>query len=194
MKLLYFPILARNVLAEVLAKDKQIALDVAAPDWPKYKPDTLFGQLPQLECELAGKCCQSMAIARLLARRANALGETEQDFMQSEMLLEKFVELYDCLFASNVYGVGTPFDKVETTRISLQQHLAHMETMVDASRGTVGDIACVCAVLIASKFGVGEITKHAPKVLAYYESKKEILDAACGSYEAWFKPVTEAAN
>jgi glutathione S-transferase len=188
MKLLYFPILARNVLAEVLAKDKSIALDVEAPDWPAYKPNTLFGQLPQLECETLGKCCQSMAIVRLLARRANAQGETELDFIQSEMLLEKFVEVYDDLKASNVYGVGTPAEKVEETKNALVEHLAHMEAMVNAERGTVGDLAAVCAVLIAKEFGVDEITKKAPKIKAYYESKKDIIDAACGAYPAWFKP------
>ena len=46
MKSLYFPINARNVLAEVLAREKGLALTSEVPAWPEYKAKTLFGQLP----------------------------------------------------------------------------------------------------------------------------------------------------
>ena len=188
MKLLYFPLLARNTLIEILAKEKGLELEVACPEWPAYKESTLFGQLPQLECESAGKVCQSMAIARVLARRAKCEGESECDFIASEMLLEKFVEVYDELKAVNVYNVGVPTDKVAATTEALVKHFEHMESLVNAERGTVGDLAALAAVCVAREFGVDAILAKAPKVKAYYEAKKSVIDAAVGGYNAWFKP------
>ncbi|CEG01993.1 Thioredoxin-like fold [Ostreococcus tauri] len=187
MKLLYFPINARNVLAELLAREKGLALTAEVPAWPEYKAKTLFGQLPQLE-DGAMTICQSMAIARVLARRANALGESERDFAESEMLLEKFVEVYDGLKEAHVYGKGTPKEKVADVVAALATHLEQMDGMVNAERGTVGDISAIAAVVIAKEFGVDAITAKAPKVKAYYDAKKSVVDAVCGSYSAWFKP------
>jgi len=190
MKLLYFPLLARNTLIELLAAEKGLKLEVSCPEWPAYKSNTRFGQLPQLECESAGTVCQSMAIARVLARRAKCEGESESDFIASEMLLEKFVEVYDELKASHVYQVGTPADKVAATTEALVKHFEHIESLVDAERGTVGDLSAIAAVCVAREFGVDTILAKAPKVKAYYEAKKSLIDATVGGYSAWFKPAS----
>ena len=99
MELVYFPLLARNVLTLLLARRRRPRRRAAiAVDWPAYKAETMFGQLPQLEGEgvPGGKLGQSMAIARFLARKAKRDGATDAEFARSEMLLEKMTEIYDC--------------------------------------------------------------------------------------------------
>ena len=108
MELVYFPLLARNVLTLLLAADAGLDVAPRSVDWPAYKSETMFGQLPQLEGEgvPGGKLCQSMAIARFLARKAKRDGATDAEFARSEMLLEKMTEIYDCMKAANVPDEG----------------------------------------------------------------------------------------
>ena len=81
MELVYFPLLARNVLTLLLARDAGLDVAQRAVDWPAYKGETMFGQLPQLEGEgvPGGKMGQSMAIARFLARKAKRDGATDAE-------------------------------------------------------------------------------------------------------------------
>ena len=114
MELVYFPLLARNVLTLLLARDAGLDVAQRAVDWPAYKGETMFGQLPQLEGEgvPGGKMGQSMAIARFLARKAKRDGATDAEFARSEMLLEKMTEIYDAMKAANVPTKGVPASEV----------------------------------------------------------------------------------
>ena len=47
--LYYWPIKARNVLARLVAHAGKIPLEQVMPEWPAFKPETVFGQLPHLD-------------------------------------------------------------------------------------------------------------------------------------------------
>ena len=46
--LYYWPVKARNVLSLLIAHHGKIAITQTTPDWPAFKPHTVFGQLPHL--------------------------------------------------------------------------------------------------------------------------------------------------
>ena len=190
MELVYFPLLARNVLTLLLARDAGLDVAQRAVDWPAYKGETMFGQLPQLEGEgvPGGKMGQSMAIARFLARKAKRDGATDAEFARSEMLLEKMTEIYDCMKAKNAPARGVPESEVEALRETLATHFEHVDGLLDANAATVGDISAIAAVVMAREFGVDAILAKAPKTKAYYEAKSALVDETCGSFAAWFKP------
>ena len=65
-------------------------------DWPKYKGDTIFGQVPILEVNENGtviKLAQSNTIARFLARRFNLAGKTDIEQAKAEMIIDHFNDL-----------------------------------------------------------------------------------------------------
>jgi len=190
MELVYFPILARNVLSMLLAKDAGLDVTQRACDWPAYKASTMFGQLPQLEGDdvPGGKMGQSMAIARFLARKAKRDGATDAEHARSEMLLEKMTEIYDAMKAVHAPTKGVPANEVDGLIDALVTHFEHVDALLDATRGTVGDIAAIAAVVMAREFGVDAVLAKAPKTKAYYEAKRALVDETCGSFAPWFKP------
>lgn len=172
-----------------LAKKGSLTCALETPVWPEYKANTVFGQLPQLEWD-GGKMAQSMAIARFISRKAGMDGKSDEDFRQSEMLLELMVEVYDTLKAAHVYNLGgTPAEKVPELATTLRTLFKHMNGMVDASRGTAGDYACVAACISCDQFDLNDILADAPKVKALYEAEKAVVDELFGAYGAWFKPL-----
>lgn len=152
----------------------------------------MFGQLPQLEFD-GQKLAQSMAIVRCIARKAKLDGATDEEFYASEMLLELSVECYDALKAAFVYEkMGVPADKVDELKATLKTLFGHMERLVDASRGTAGDLATVASCVVCEEFNLDELLTDAPKVKAYYEAEKATRDELFGSFGAWFKPCQAA--
>lgn len=74
-KLTYFPIRGvAETIRQIFSIAKQDFEDHRVPrdDWPKFKPDAPFGQVPVLE-EDGKKLAQSQAITRYVARK---FGET----------------------------------------------------------------------------------------------------------------------
>ena len=69
-----------------------IEIETPQTAWPDFKPNTMFGQLPHLRVD-GLEISQSMAIARVLSRRAKLEGASEADFAMSEMLLEQFCDI-----------------------------------------------------------------------------------------------------
>lgn len=69
-----------------------IAIETPQTAWPDFKPNTVFGQLPHLKVD-GFEISQSMAIARVLSRRAKLEGASESDFATSEMLMEQFCDI-----------------------------------------------------------------------------------------------------
>ena len=68
-------------------------------DWPKYKGETMFGQVPQLVITENGqetKLCQSNTIARYLARKFGLAGKDELAQARAEMVIDHFVDLQFC--------------------------------------------------------------------------------------------------
>ena len=85
----YWPIKARNVVAELIAASGGIPMTRTQPEWPAFKSETHFGQLPVLTFSDGLKVSQSLAIVRILSRRAKLEGATEADFALSEMLIQQ---------------------------------------------------------------------------------------------------------
>jgi glutathione S-transferase len=60
---------------------------IEGEQWPTVKPTTPFGQLPTLEVD-GVKLCQSLTIARFVARRFNLAGTTELDQAYADMVVD----------------------------------------------------------------------------------------------------------
>ena len=90
-KLVYFNLRARGEIARfIFAAAGQSYEDFRfeREDWPKYKGDTPFGQVPLLEVTEGGKTvkiAQSLAIARFLARRFNLDGKSDLEKAEVDM-------------------------------------------------------------------------------------------------------------
>ena len=102
-----------NARPLTLSPPGEIEIDTPQTAWPDFKPNTLFGQLPHLRID-GLEISQSMAIARVLSRRAKLEGATEADFAMSEMLMEQYVDILtniaNCTQAADKYAPPTePF-------------------------------------------------------------------------------------
>ncbi len=80
------------LLAHQLSATGGIEIEAPQTPWPDFKSSTLFGQLPHMRVD-GLEISQSMAIARVLSRRAKLEGASEADFSMSEMLMEQFCDV-----------------------------------------------------------------------------------------------------
>jgi glutathione S-transferase len=64
--------------------------DVRVPfeDWPKLKQTMPFAQMPVFEIDGKVQLCQSLAVARYLARLYNLAGKTELEQAQADMIID----------------------------------------------------------------------------------------------------------
>ncbi len=83
---IFFPpraVCAGNALTLVISAYTKKPIEQKVANWPSEKPETHFGQLPL--ATIGGiTLCQSNAIARLQARQAGLLGDTDADYARSE--------------------------------------------------------------------------------------------------------------
>ena len=89
-------------------------------DWPKYKGDTIFGQVPILEINENGtvvKLAQSNTIARFLARRFNLAGKTDIEQAKAEMIIDHFSDLHT-LFKQAYYETNKQLKAEKTKKFS----------------------------------------------------------------------------
>lgn len=103
----YWGIKARGYLPAVIAAVGGVALEWNKnPDWPAFKPNCPFGQLPTLtgpdgfavrifeSIELLNpQMGQSLAIVRYIARLAKLQGDSDKEFAQSEQLIQEGAKL-----------------------------------------------------------------------------------------------------
>jgi glutathione S-transferase len=126
------------------------------PEWPAFKAQTLFGQLPMLELPGGAKVCQSGAIVRVLARRGGLEGKTDADFALSEMLTEEFGDLLNAL--GKAMSPNQPSNDQRPAAMAALfaaegaalKHLRHFEGLLNAagsftSAPTAGELAVVAA-------------------------------------------------
>lgn len=66
---------------------------LTSEQWQKLKPDTPFGQLPMLEKDGQTPICQSVAMARWLAREFGLYGKSSMDQARGDMIIDCFGEI-----------------------------------------------------------------------------------------------------
>ncbi|KAI8496575.1 hypothetical protein Bbelb_258740 [Branchiostoma belcheri] len=94
-KLTYFNVRGRGELIRLLFAAGGIPYEdvrIEWDKWPELKSKTPMGQVPTLEVD-GQLICQSMAIARFVAREAGLLGKTSVDQARADMLLDGGMDL-----------------------------------------------------------------------------------------------------
>ncbi|CAH1248716.1 HPGDS [Branchiostoma lanceolatum] len=94
-KLTYFNVRGRGELIRLLFAAGEIPYEdvrIEGDSWPELKPKTPMGQVPILEFD-GQVICQSMAIARFVAREAGLLGKTLLDQARADMLLDGGIDV-----------------------------------------------------------------------------------------------------
>lgn len=89
-----------NARSLTLSHTGGIEIETPQTAWPDFKPNTLFGQMPHLRID-GLEISQSMAIVRVLSRRAKLEGATEADVAMSEMLMEQYVDILSNIASCN---------------------------------------------------------------------------------------------
>lgn len=80
--------ISRLIFAQAGVQYEDVRVERA--DWTQMKPNSPFGQLPLLEIEGGVALCQSLAIARFLARKFDLAGKTDVDQARADMLVDCF--------------------------------------------------------------------------------------------------------
>jgi len=96
IKLTYFNVRGlaepiRYILAQSGAKYEDFRIE--RENWPKLKPNTPMGQLPMLEVD-GQQLCQSMTIARYLAKKFDLVPANELDAARADMFVDGVTELF----------------------------------------------------------------------------------------------------
>lgn len=77
----------RLIFAQAGVQYEDVRIERA--DWQQLKPKSPFGQLPMLETE-GVTLCQSLAVARYLARKFDLAGKTDLEQARADMLVDCF--------------------------------------------------------------------------------------------------------
>lgn len=184
--LLYWPILARNVYAELVAAAGGVALARVEPEWPgTLKSATPFGQLPVMDIVVDGatvRVAQSFAIMRVLARRGGIAGNSEADFARSEMLIEEAADIYTAL-AKPMYAPGYPATRPEAYAAFFapggpaSAHVGFLEALVTpegdfTAERTAGEAAVMGSLYLLAQLEPAEaLFAAAPKLQAFYSRR-----------------------
>eukprot|EP01096_Ripella_sp_DP13-Kostka_P006076 TRINITY_DN2146_c0_g1_i1.p1 TRINITY_DN2146_c0_g1~~TRINITY_DN2146_c0_g1_i1.p1 ORF type:complete len:214 (-),score=110.54 TRINITY_DN2146_c0_g1_i1:86-682(-) len=171
-KIYYWPIKARAQFAILLAAYAQQPLDWEKnPDWPAFKSQTNFGQLPHLvDGDL--KISQSNAIARYLSRKFGLQGDSDADFAISEQLIEETVDIFNDLVKTRL-AADKAAAFVTFFETDLPKHFGYLEAFLPSASGfaskiTAGDIAIFSAINIILDVGPN-VLDNFPKLKAFYE-------------------------
>jgi len=144
------------------------------PDWPAFKPNTVFGQLPYME-EGSMRLCQSMAIARLMSRRAHLQGDSEEDFALSEQLIEEQSDIYAVLLKAQ-YSPTKQIAFKKALEEDIPRHFTCLERLLTQSPSngqffgtklTAGDLAIFSIVNIVLDVDTHALDKFG-KLRAFY--------------------------
>ncbi|CAH1248723.1 HPGDS [Branchiostoma lanceolatum] len=96
-KLIYFDGRGRGEIARLLfaaggIKYEDNRIPPTAEAWGEFKPKTLMGQLPMLEVD-GTMICQSLAIARLIAKEVGMAGQTDLEQARADMIVDGVEDL-----------------------------------------------------------------------------------------------------
>lgn len=100
-KLTYFEVRARGELCRMVlhaAGQEFQDVRITFEEWPKLKPSTPTGVLPVLEIN-SDKLCQSMAIARYLAKQYGFYGKTDRDGASIDQVIDTVGDLMGTLIS-----------------------------------------------------------------------------------------------
>ena len=197
--LYYWPILARNMNAVLVAKEAGLTLKQTEPEWPAFKSRTLFGQLPHLESSDGLQVSQSGAIVRVLARRGGLSGATEADFALSEVLLEEYADLLNalgkCMYGGPKAERPARFQAFLAPEGGAAAHLSHFESVckeggVFTSSVTAGECAVACALhtLLGLK---GDLLAALPKLSAFWAARKARTADALAGLTPYYTPESQ---
>jgi len=140
----YWPVLARGYLPAIIASvgGLSFAWDKGV-QWPAFKPETPFGQLPCLSTK-DGKVGQSLAIVRVLARKANLQGETDAEFAMSEQLIQEGEDLFLAIAKAH-YAADRTAAMDEFFSKTIKGHLDNLAKLLNGETFTgktlAGDLA-----------------------------------------------------
>ncbi|XP_019644571.1 PREDICTED: glutathione S-transferase 1-like [Branchiostoma belcheri] len=116
-KLSYFDMRARGeptrmlfAAAGIEFEDDRIPFD----KWPSLKGTTPMGQLPVLEVD-GVKLCQSMPIARFVARETGMAGKTNLEQAQADAFVDELIEMLPKL-----YGVAFATDEAKKAEMAAE--------------------------------------------------------------------------
>lgn len=185
---------ARNVLPELIAAEGGIKLTREEPAWPAFKSETHFGQLPFLKHGDV-KVSQSGAIMRYLAKKTNLQGQTDADFVMSEMLTEEYGDVLNGLGKCQYPPTGAAGRPAAYTAYfgedgAARKHLGNIEKLVTASGGftstrTMGELAVVGICVLYTDLEPACLAPF-PKLAAFYAAHeanaKKALDGLSGYY------------
>ncbi len=167
----YWPIRARAFWPAIVASVGGVDLEWnAAVQWPEFKSETPFGQIPVLTGPNDLKIGQSLAIGRFLARKGNLLGETDAEYAASEQAIAEFDDLWT-LIAKAMYGADRTKGMDELFATGLKPHLDALSKLLkgDTFTGKVlaGDLALFTAFDILISLEANVLDAH-PVLKAFY--------------------------
>ncbi len=185
---------ARNVLPELIAAEGGIKITREEPAWPGFKGETHFGQLPFLKHGDV-KVSQSGAIMRYLAKKANLQGQTDADFVMSEMLTEEYGDVLNglgkCQYpADGAKGRPAAFTAYFAAEGPAQKHLGNLEKLVSASGGftstrTMGELAVVGICVLYTDLEPTCLANF-PKIAAFYAAHEANAKKALDGLSAYY--------
>jgi hypothetical protein len=115
-----------------------------------------------------------MAVLHYVARKGNLLGDSDQDFATSEILIAEFSDLFDMMAKANY----APDKEAAYTALfavdgPMRAQFAHLERLVldnnsFTSRHLAGDYAIACGINLAVTLD-SSVLDSFPKLRAFYE-------------------------
>jgi len=196
-KLIYFDTTGRGELIRLLFsvagvefEDVRISENLPLTEWNELRPNTPFGKLPMLEYE--GKTiCQSITIARMLARRFGLAGKDETEQVLAEMLVDCMCEIQDEISNMLYLDLGPQANAKHGKRAFqeiIPQHLQNLEKLLKKNQDgdsffvgnelTWADLMLVDAVTWPQYFKQEVDLSECPKLKALIERVEAVPQVA----------------
>ena len=140
--LIYFNGRGRAEITRILFKEAGVNFvdkRVEGKDWPAYKPQTPFGQMPVLEVN-GKQIAESGAIERYVARVTNAYGASAWESAQVDQTCEALHDTFGPLMAT--FGIKDAEEKKTKTAAFFADHYpgwtAKLEKLLESNNGGNG--------------------------------------------------------
>jgi len=162
--LYYWPIYARGYLPALIASVGGLSFHWdKTVEWPAFKSETPFGQLPVLKTKDGLTVGQSLAIVRFLARKAKLQGETDAEFAMSEQLIQEAEDIFGGL-AKAQYQPDRTAAMDEFFKTGIKKHLDSLAKLLKGDTFTgkllAGDIAIFSVLEIATRLQADALDSH----------------------------------
>jgi glutathione S-transferase len=179
--------LIRLVFAVAGVKYEDVRLE--REQWPTIKPTTPFGQVPILEVDDV-KLCQSIAIARYLARKFNLAGTTELDQVRVDMVGDCIEDTIKPL--PTIFRETDDAKKAELVKNFIEEHLPKtfvgLENILKTNDGgdgffvgsalTWADLSFFVATESLERVGAASVLSNYPKLVALQQRVRTVPQVA----------------